>query len=341
MRLNHVPASSIRKPLRYVYGVLLCLAMCCGSASGQDWAAKMFKVRQHDFGSVARGSKAEFAFELENKYEEDVHIASVESSCGCTSPVITKQWLKTWEKSQIIAKYNTRSFLGKRGATLTVVIDKPFYAEVQLSVTGYIRSDVVFNPGDVDFGEVDQFSEAKAEVEVNYAGRNDWKIVDVRSANQHFEVELRETRRDAERVIYRMSVRLAPDAPAGYFEDSLTLVSDDARLNLIPLAVRGRVVSPLSVSPASLFMGNLASGQSVSKRLVVRGKEPFRILNVKCQDDGFSFDDLSEEKKKLHFVPVTFTAGEDGKISEKIEIETDLGAVIHCTATATVKDSEE
>ena len=78
-----------------------------------------------------------------------VHISGVRASCGCTTPSISKDTLKTWETGAIIAKFNTDSFLGKKSATLTVTIDKPFYAEVQLNVAGYIRSDIVFNPGAV------------------------------------------------------------------------------------------------------------------------------------------------------------------------------------------------
>src|SRR3954447_17936964 len=74
------------------------------SASAQQWAQKMFATTKHDFGTVARGAKAEFEFELENVFKEDIHIASVSSSCGCTSPSITKETLKTYEKGAIIAK---------------------------------------------------------------------------------------------------------------------------------------------------------------------------------------------------------------------------------------------
>ena len=100
------------------------------------------------------GAKAEFAFELQNVYEEDIHIADVRTSCGCTTPTITKPTLKTWEKGSIVATLNTRSFVGQRNSTLTVVIDKPFYAEVPLTIAGYIHSDVDFQPGAAALGEV-------------------------------------------------------------------------------------------------------------------------------------------------------------------------------------------
>lgn len=303
----------------------------------------MFKTTSHDFGSVARGAKAEFAFEFENIFEEDVHVASVRSSCGCTSPTITKRDLKTFEKSQIIAKYNTRAFLGQRGATVTVVFDKPYYAEVQLKVSGYIRSDVVFDPGEVNFGEVDQDAPAEQTIKVNYAGRSDWRITDVRSANEHFEVELNETQRSAGRISYDMLVRLKSGAPAGFFQDQLTIVTDDARLKTVPLLVQGSVLSPLTVSPASLFLGVLEPGQSVTKQLIVRGKRPFKVLKVSCGDGCFTFKEPNEQPNQIHFIPVTFTAEQGGKVAQQITIETDLGngAVANCTATATVRDPSE
>jgi len=121
----------------------------------------MFATTSHDFGTVARGQRTEFEFVLENLYVEDVHIASVRASCSCTTPEIKTDTLKTHQKGAILAKYNTAAFLGPKGATLTVIFDKPFWAEVQLNVRGFIRSDVLLQPGSVDFGSVDQERGAK------------------------------------------------------------------------------------------------------------------------------------------------------------------------------------
>ena len=130
-------------------------------ASGQEWAAKMFSTTSHDFGVVARGAKAEYAFVLENPYVEEVHVAGVRASCSCTQPEVKTPTLKTHEKGVILAKFNTTAFLGPRGAALTVTFDKPYFAEVQLQVRGYIRGDVTLTPGIVDFGEVASTVSAK------------------------------------------------------------------------------------------------------------------------------------------------------------------------------------
>lgn len=309
-------------------------ATFCSPAIGQEWARKMFSENSHDFGVVARGAKAEYRFALQNIYEEDVHIAGVQSSCGCTRPELTTHTLKTWEKGEVVAVFNTRTFLGSRNATIKVIIDKPYYAEVHLDITGYIRSDVVFEPGEVNFGEVDQGEGAEQQVRVNYAGRSNWEITDIRSANENFEVELKDPVRRGGSISYDMIVRLKPDAPAGYINDQLTLVTNDGYRQSIPLAVEGRVRSPLMISPTPLVLGVLHSGEEVQKKLLVRASAPFRITSVTCDNEDITFDFDAEKSAKMHFIPFTFTAGDAGTIERTIHIETDLPGNISAEVVA-------
>ena len=62
----------------------------------------------------------------------------------------------------------------------------------------------------------------------------------------------------------------------------------------------------------------------MTKQLVVKGAKPFKILEVRCENDAFHFR-TSDESKIVHLVPVTFEASSAGKIAQQIEIVTDLG----------------
>jgi uncharacterized protein DUF1573 len=309
---------------------LICIACLAavlpvGPVAAQDWARKMFDSTNHNFGTVARGSKVEHSFTVTNVYQEEVHLVSVRSSCGCTTPTIANPTLKTWDKGKIVTQFNTRAFTGDKNAVITVTIDKPFYAEVQLQVAGYIRTDVVLDPGFVDFGNVDQGGTSEKKINIAYAGRDTWKIVDVQSANRYLEAQLVENSRGSGQVSYQLAVRLKGDAPVGYLKDHLTLVTNDERAKEIPVDVEGQIVADLSVSPASLFMGVVQPGQKVTKQLVVRGKKPFRIKEIECEDKSFAFK-IPEASAAVHLVPVTFEAGkEPGKVTQKIRIQTDLG----------------
>src|SRR5437588_4476785 len=262
----------------------------------------MFAATSHDFGHVARGAKAEFAFDLQNVYEEDIHIADVRTSCGCTTPTITKPTLKTWEKGAIVASLNTRSFVGQRNSTLTVVIDKPFYAEVPLTIAGFIHSDVDFQPGSISFGEVEQGTPAEQQVAVTYRGNVNWQITDVRSANTSFEVELSEPVRQPGQVTYKMKVHLKADMPAGFLQDQLTILTNDPRMKTVALPIEGRIMPPLSISPSPLLFGTLAPGQTATKPIVLTGKQPFKVLAIGTDGGSLQFKVAPDVSKKVHLV---------------------------------------
>src|SRR5438067_12125620 len=88
----------------------------------EAWVSKMFAETKHDFGTVARGSDTSYRFAAKNIYKQDVELLSVRSSCGCTSPTIEKKVLKTGEVGYVTAVFNTRTFTGIHGATLTVEV---------------------------------------------------------------------------------------------------------------------------------------------------------------------------------------------------------------------------
>jgi hypothetical protein len=319
---------------------LLVLLLSAAGASGQEWARKMFKESSHDFGNVARGAKTEYRFKFENVYEEPLHIAGVRSSCGCTSVEIAKRDFKTWEKGEVIATFNTNAFEGNHSATITVTFDRPFPAEVQLQVKGNIKGQVTLHPGVVELGTIDAGRVAEKRIsvsrDVTRDGRGGWQIVDVRSANTNFEVEVLETHRGNQQVAYDLVVRLKPTAPPGIVKDQLFLMTNDANSTQIAVDVEGRVVSSIEVKPTSLLFLTMQPGESKEKKLLIKSKLPVKIVGIEC-DSCFSFT-LPTESRDTHLIPITFTAGKElGKVSKDIKIKTDLGpqaiAVVKCQAT--------
>jgi hypothetical protein len=308
----------------------LLLLGIAGSACAQDWAKKMFSETSHDFGKVARGAKVEYSFTIENIYEEDAHISACYSSCECTTPQLEKRFLKTWEKAELKAVVNTRDYWGQRDVTITVKFDAPFPAEVQVHIHAHIRSDVVVQPEEVQFGTVKLGSVLQRQVRINYAGRSDWQIVNVENANPAIQTQLVETARVGNKVSYDLITTLKGDAPVGYIKDNLILVTNDAvtKNARFPVSVEAIVASPLTVQPNPLLIGVLKKGQPATKQLVVRSTAteptPFRITAVHCDDPRFEVRP-PEKASVMHLLPVTFKGGDaEGRITAKLRLETDL-----------------
>lgn len=294
--------------------------------AAQDWAQEMFKTARHDFGVIAAGAKAEYRFVMSNIYQTDVHVAGVWSSCGCTSPRIDKEWLKTYEDGAIVASVNSDTFRGQRGATLTVVIDKPWRSEAQLSVSVYIRGDLTFDPASADFGSIDAGRSGDATLTVTRWNNSDWRINKVRSDQPWLSAKAVEVSRDDRQTAYRLQVHLSGAAPPGYLNERLFLLTNDSQAAQVPVAVEGHVMGKVAVNPTALFLGVTKRGQRVTKQIVIRGKQPLKIVSVDADRKSFEWTlPANQTAKPLQLLPVTFLAGvETGKVERTIRIQTDL-----------------
>src|SRR5690606_33655147 len=223
-------------------------------------------------------------------------------------------------------------------AVLTVIFDRPYYSEVQLNVRGHIRTDVVFDPPEVNFGEITIGQSMQQDVTVSHIGPANWEIRDVRSHCVDLAVVLGPQERVPGGVRYRMKVSTRGKLPAGDIRELLTLVTNDASFPTINMAVTGRVRPSLEVSPAALSLGTLRPGESGEKRLVIRADQEFAIRSVTCEDPRFRFE-TPPGKKKLHFVKAFFTADDQtGTFSRTVRIATDYGTgqATECLVSGTV-----
>ncbi len=302
-----------------------------GNVFAQKWADDMFKVKEYNFGNVSRNAKAEYEFEVYNPYVEDIHIRSVSASCSCTSVSVDKGTIKTYETGKVKAHLNTDRFSGDRRATLTVVIDKPFYATVQLHVKGNIRSDINFQPGEVNFGTVSSGKAVEKQVDFTYQGRSDWKVTAMKSTNEDVTAELTEISRNYGQIRYKLVVKLASDAQPGFINDRIVLVSNEGANREIPIMVQGKVNPGVTVSPSTLFVGNLEPGQEVTKKIIVRAEAPFAIKEVTCPNEHYSFElapvaNDEVQSRNIHFITVSYKAPEsdsEEQFTDTIRIVTD------------------
>ena len=302
------------------YLATLLIVMTLSALANADWASDMFKDTSHNFGMVARGADTRFSFVFTNKYQEDVVIESVQSTCRCTQPSFQKRVIKTWETGQVDIQLDTRNFYGRKDATVTVRFSKPFYAEVQLHSFCFIRTDVYVEPGIVAFGTVQQGQPRTARFRVNYAGRTywqNWAIRDIQSESTFYKASLKEVQRDYNYVSYDITLTLKENAPEGYLNDFIDIVSNDPNPSNqhCPVPVSGYIIPSVAVKPSPLAFGTIKPGQSLTKTVVLSGQSQFKITEFGSSDNRISAKIL-DAQKNVHVIPVTITnTGNSGKIN--------------------------
>jgi len=146
----------------------------------------------------------------------------------------------------------------------------------------------------------------------------------VESANPHVAAEIVETERGPAGIKYDLIAKLKPDAPAGYIQDHLVLVTNDdsASAARVPVPVEGIVESPITVRPSVLMMAT-ESGAPVTRQMVVQGRQPFRIVAIECDDPRIRATPPAESKP-LHIIGVTFAGSTaTGIVKARLRVRTD------------------
>ena len=284
---------------------------------GQQWPKQMFEEYVHDFQQVKLGDVPVYKFEITNPFKETVHIQSVTSSCGCTIATPTKRTLKTWEKGEIVCKFNTPAVgTGFKQATVTVRFDQPMLGEAQLTVRGTIVGGVTVKPESIEFGQVTDtdLDQAIQRIQLTAGGNPYFRIRDVKSTFEHIRVQLFEKGRTNEMVTYEILAQLTDSVAKGFSQGELYLVVETGRnpdgsvaLQQVPVKFSAKVVSALQVSPQVLSIGPVTPGESTSQKIFLKSDKPFSVRDVRCRSEAFRVK-AGNGTKKLHIVEVTYTA---------------------------------
>jgi Protein of unknown function (DUF1573) len=295
------------------------------------WANKIFLNRtDHDFGTVARGAQLKYSFPIKNIYAVPLEITNVRVTCGCLSATPSKKSLKPQEEATLDVVMDGRRFSGPKSITVYLTVGPEFISTAELHVTANARSDVVFNPGEINFGVVSQGQQPVQTVDVEYAGMLDWRVKEVvKPSDAPFNVTMEEVYRKPPsgpqpgRVAYKMVVKLAPDAPAGSLKHDLMLKTNDPASEVLILTVDGMLQSALRVAPNQVSLGTLKLGETKTFKVQVLGNRPFRITEVKTDGKEISAE-LPQQAQPSHTLTLRCQPQSVGDLRRTLTIMTDL-----------------
>jgi hypothetical protein len=312
--------------------MLLCwllLGLGAAPSLADAWTDALFPEKSHDFGMVPRGVKVKHEFLLLNRLSEPITIVNLRPSCGCTSGKAYASTVAPGQSTVIEAEMDTRNFVGAKATVLFVnlITASGREAEARLAVSSFILSDIVLNPGAIDFGTVKRGQPASQVLTIDRINRPDWKFTRMVSATRSLNAQLVETSRKDGAVTYSLTVSVKPDAPAGLLRDELRLISNDPETPSIPVMVTGVIRGDLTAAPSVLSLGQVHSSAGAQGRFVVRASRPFAIRSIEGAGDGFVTSSPDGTRQAAHVVTVAYKP-EDGTTSGDIRrvfrVHTDL-----------------
>ena len=324
-----------------ILGCWILLGAQAAPANADAWTDALFPESRHDFGMVPRGAKVKHDFLLVNRLSEPITIVNLRPSCGCTSGRALSSTVAPGASTVIEAEMDTRNFVGLKATVLfvTLVTAGGREAEARLAVSSFILSDIVLNPGAIDFGTLRRGQPATQVLTIDRINRPDWRFTRMVSATKSLSAQLVETGRKEGSVSYSLSVSVKPDAPVGLLRDEIRLISNDAETPSIPVMVSGVIRGDLTAAPSVLSLGQVHSSAGAQGRFVVRSSRPFAIRSIEGAGDGFLTSSPDGTRQSTHVVTVAYKPDlgtTSGDIRRVFRVHTDLPDEPSLDLTATL-----
>jgi hypothetical protein len=308
---------------------ILALALVAVAAAAEPaqegWATKMFKEgTAHDFGNVPRGTQLFHRFTVTNIYAVRMEITSVHSGCGCVTATAAKRVLEPRESTTIDVSMDAKRFTGSKSVTVRVTVGPEYTSTAELKVTANSRSDIVFNPSQVSFGNVTAGQTPDQTLEIEYAGKLEFKVSEVVAKDLPLDVALEESYRRPGQVGYKVKVTLKPNVPPGPFKEDIYLKTNDPASPLVPILVEANVQAAVSLSASAFHLGTVKVGDTVTRRVVVKGNKPFKVLGVDGLGDGVDAVELPKDAAAQQIVSFKCQPAKAGDFKRELKIKTDL-----------------
>jgi hypothetical protein len=313
---------------------VMCAAPAPAQQPSEPWANKLFMNNTvHDFGNVARGAQLKYSFPIKNIYAVPLEITSISVSCGCVTATYSKKLLQPQEEGTLEITMDGKRLTGAKTVTVSVQVGPEYISTATLKVSANPLRDVVFNPGEFNFGLVQQGQQPTQTVDVEYAGSLDFRIKEVvKPADAPFTVTVQEFERRAGRVGYRMTVKLNADAPGGAFKHDLVLKTNHPATDVMTVVVDGNIQAALRAAPSLVNLNAIKVNQARTFKVQVLGNRPFKITDFKTDGKDITVE-LPKDALVIHTLTMTCTAATVGELKRQVTFITDLDKNASVTVT--------
>lgn len=313
--------------VRYCWVVAAAL-LAVGPVAAGTWADALFTEKSKDFGSVPRGPELTYRFPIKNTTGKVVTISGARVSCNvCSSVSLLKTTLQPGEESAVVAKLFTSRFQGIKTIHIYVTFSQPQYDEVTLWFQANARDDIAMTPDTLAFGTMRRGAGSSKSTTISFYGAAGSQVVGVDSETNHVKAsfeKVEDPKRISSEAVYRITAQVRDDLPVGKWYTDLWVRTNNAAMPRLRLPLTVEVVSPLSISPGAVALGEVKMGGTVERKVIVRGVDAFKIKEIQGADEQLEVKDSSDGSKQVHVLTVRLKASKAGDLSKTVRIITDL-----------------
>jgi len=307
--------------------LLLTAAAIVGTAASA-WAGPgdLFTEKAVDFGVSPKGTVLIHYFRLTNTTSQTISIGNPRVSCGCVSASMSKYTLAPGESAAVIAYMDTRR-IPNTGVTKTVLVYVPFLTpnqqEVTLKVTTVTRDDLLMSPDTLAFGTVKVGAGAKLSTKVSFLSDPNWTVTEASSTGGFVKADFKQDVRNGSLVTYEITATLDKECPAGNWASDIFLKTSNAAVAKLRIPVTVNVQAAVAITPDSAAFGDVAVGVSTEKKITLQSGTPFKILEVKGDDEQLKVVVDKSASSATHTIILAANPTATGGFTRTVEIVTD------------------
>jgi len=317
------------------------------------WGNKFFSGKDtlpppvilHDFGTVPKGTERTYRFRMANIYAIPMRVHEPRTLCRWVSVTEYTVLMDPLETGYIEVKLDTTGIEGNKEVEFEVLFEgrekesgKVFKSPAKLVIRANSRPDIAFEPGTVTFGTVGAGQKAEQTMQVTYSGKQgDWAIAGAECRQELFAVSVERVPGAAN--AYKVTAAIKGKAPAGEFNESIVLKTNDPTAPTLTLTATGAVQAPLTLvglGPTNkLRLPPVAVGKEQKQMVTVLAEKAFKVTEVEGQGDGLSVTVLPAPRNKSQGLPIVFAPEKVGPVRKVLTIKTDTGESVTLIVEAT------
>jgi hypothetical protein len=233
-----------------------------------------------DYGTVPKGEKLEWSFEIKNTGTADLQILAAKPGCGCTVADFDKV-IKPGQSGKVTAHVDTTNFSGPIAKPVTLETNDPSTPTAQLTINAIVKPYVEAHPagfvrfqllqGETDTQSVTLYSDEEEPLEI--------KEVQVPPGEDYIKVTTNKIENQADRIPgvglpaqnqYKVNVTVGgPDAKIGPLADKIRIITNSKHQPEYSISVTGVIRPTFRVEPSALNFGEVTPTEAAATRSVI------------------------------------------------------------------------
>ncbi|HJQ37118.1 MAG TPA: DUF1573 domain-containing protein, partial [Thermoanaerobaculia bacterium] len=253
-----------------------------------------------DFGTVAKGDKLEWAFQVKNTGTTDLEIIAAKPTCGCTVADFDKV-IKPGATGKVSAHVDTTAFSGPINKAVTLETNDPTAPTAQVTITAVVKPFVEAYPAGFVRYNLLQGGVEKQTITLYSDETEPFQITKIESPQEWIKVEQKKNEgldvipnigREGQNQ-YKIEVTVGgPDAKIGPLAEKIRVLTNSKHQPEYWVSVSGVVRPSIRVEPTALNFGEVAPSDVAATRTIMlrtndlKTPETFQVVKAESNVQG-------------------------------------------------------